>query len=52
MNAAIETSNSDKLLTKLKNGDDCAFSELVETYWEKYTTAQTVFSATIKMPKR
>ena len=45
MNAAIETSNSDKLLTKLKNGDDCAFSELVETYWEKiYNRANSLLS--------
>lgn len=45
MNAAIETSNSDKLLTKLKNGDDCAFSELVETHWEKiYNRANSLLS--------
>lgn len=45
MNAAIETSNPDKLLTKLKNGDDCAFSELVETHWEKiYNRANSLLS--------
>lgn len=45
MNAAIETSNPDKLLTKLKSGDDCAFSELVETHWEKiYNRANSLLS--------
>lgn len=53
MNAATSANqNPDNTLSRLKSGDDCAFNELVQSNWEKYTTGPTGCWATAKTPKK
>lgn len=45
MSATLTPKAPDKLLEKLKLGDDCAFSELVNTHWDKiYNRANSLLS--------
>lgn len=45
MDTTVEHSAPNKMLDRLKNGDDCAFGELVNTHWEKiYNRANSLLS--------
>ena len=45
MDTTVEHSAPNKMLDRLKNGDDCAFGELVNTHWDKiYNRANSLFS--------
>ena len=45
MDTTVEHSAPNKMLDRLKNGDDCAFGELVNTHWDKiYNRANSLLS--------
>ena len=45
MDTTVEHSAPNKMLDRLKNGDDCAFEELVNTHWDKiYNRANSLLS--------
>lgn len=45
MDTTVEHSAPNKMLDRLKNGNDCAFGELVNTHWDKiYNRANSLLS--------